>query len=97
MYAGRGGGGGVKKFHTWSGGGGGHKSLTPIWGGGGQTSFWVSNVDLTAPPPYINNEHSLMLPFTGALCGTQWVILRTHTLYLQWIIVQIRFMTTLSV
>ena len=50
------GGGGQKSFTL--GQGGGHKSFT-LLGGGGQKSFWVSNADLTGPPPYINNEHSL--------------------------------------
>ena len=55
-----GGGGGAQEFHTWSKGGGGHTGVTPIWGGGSK-KFLVSNVDLTAPSPYINNEHSLRI------------------------------------
>ena len=54
MYAG--GGGGQKSFTL--GQGGGSQKFHPTWGGG-QKSFWVSNADLTGPPPYINNEHSL--------------------------------------
>ena len=55
MYAG---GGGQKSVTPGHGGGGGHKSFTPLWGGGGQKSFWVSNADLTPPPPYIKmNTH----------------------------------------
>ena len=43
------GGGGSKKFHTWSGGG--VTKVSPLFGGGGQKSCWASNADLTAPPP----------------------------------------------
>ena len=93
----QGGGGGQKVSHLVGGGGGSQKSHPYLGGGGVKQVFGYQTWIWPPPPPYINNEHSLMLPFTGALCGTQWVILRTHTLYLQWIIVQIRFMTTLSV
>ena len=53
------GGGGVKKVSHLVRGGGGAQNFHPYLGGGGQQSFWVSNVDYT-PPPYINNEHSLI-------------------------------------
>ena len=47
----QGGGGGSKKFHTWSGGGGSQK-FHPTWGGGGvKKVFGYRTADLTGPPP----------------------------------------------